>query len=63
MSSCSPLSWTGNRVPVITVVMAQFVTEMGTRWNLMTRHRRDGAGAGFPAGAVRPEILIRGWRI
>ena len=26
---------TGNRVPVITVVMAQFVTEMGLRWNLM----------------------------
>ncbi|MGH8432247.1 MAG: carbohydrate ABC transporter permease, partial [Solimonas sp.] len=26
---------TGNRVPVITVVMAQFVTEMGMRWNLM----------------------------
>ena len=26
---------TGNRVPMITVVMAQFVTEMGLRWNLM----------------------------
>src|SRR5690349_22549027 len=26
---------TGNRVPVITVVMAQFVTEMGLHWNLM----------------------------
>ena len=26
---------TGNKVPVITVVMAQFVTEMGLHWNLM----------------------------
>jgi hypothetical protein len=26
---------TGNKVPMITVVMAQFVTEMGLRWNLM----------------------------
>jgi len=35
MSSCSPLS-DGQPGAVITVVMAQFVTEMGTRWNLMS---------------------------
>jgi hypothetical protein len=47
---------TGNRVPVITVVMAQFVTEMGMRWNLMAGDGGDGAAAGLLAGPVRPEV-------
>ena len=47
---------TGNQVPVITVVMAQFVTEMGTALEPDGGDGGDGAGAGLPAGAVRPEI-------
>jgi len=51
------------RVPMITVVMAQFVTEMGLRWNLMAatavmalvRRRFD--------RAVRAEICDQGLRI
>jgi multiple sugar transport system permease protein len=27
---------TGNRTPLLTVTMAQFVTELGTEWNLMS---------------------------
>lgn len=47
---------TGNKVPVITVVMAQFVTEMRAALEPDGCNGGHGAGARLPAGSVRPEI-------
>ena len=51
---------TGNRVPMITVVMAQFVTEMGLRWNLMAATAVMALVPAFLIAAVRAEICDQG---
>jgi len=54
---------TGNRVPVITVVMAQFVTEMGMRWNLMAATAVMALVPAFLLALFGQKYVIRGLRI
>ena len=54
---------TGNRTPLITVTMAQFVTELGTEWNLMSAMA---VMAMLPAVVITlfaQKYVIRGLRI
>ena len=53
---------TGNRVPVITVVMAQFVTEMGMRWNLMAATAVMALLPAFLVALFGQKYVIRGLR-
>ena len=59
----SSLILTGNRVPVITVVMAQFVTEMGLRWNLMAATAVLALVPAFLLALFGQKYVIRGLRI
>ena len=54
---------TGNRVPMITVVMAQFVTEMGLRWNLMAATAVMALLPAFLLALFGQKYVIRGLRI
>jgi len=54
---------TGNRVPVITVTMAQFVTEMGLRWNLMAATAVMALVPAFLLALFGQKYVIRGLRI
>ena len=54
---------TGNKVPVITVVMAQFVTEMGLRWNLMAATAVLALVTAFLLALFGQKYVIRGLRI
>src|SRR5262249_8703675 len=54
---------TGNRVPMLTVVMAQFVTEMGLRWNLMAATAVMALGPAFLSALFGQKYVIRGLRI
>src|ERR1700748_532541 len=54
---------TGNRVPMITVVMAQFVTEMGLRWNLMAATAVMALLPAFLIALFGQKYVIRGLRI
>ena len=54
---------TGNKVPVITVVMAQFVTEMGLRWNLMAATAVMALVPAFLLALFGQKYVIRGLRI
>ena len=54
---------TGNRVPVITVVMAQFVTEMGMRWNLMAATAVMALLPAFLLALFGQKYVIRGLRL
>ena len=54
---------TGNRVPVITVVMAQFVTEMGLHWNLMAATAVMALLPAFLVALFGQKYVIRGLRI
>ncbi len=54
---------TGNRVPMITVVMAQFVTEMGMRWNLMAATAVLALVPAFLLALFGQKYVIRGLRI
>src|SRR5829696_8955040 len=54
---------TGNRVPMITVVMAQFVTEMGLRWNLMAATAVMALVPAFLVALFGQKYVIRGLRI
>ena len=54
---------TGNRVPMITVVMAQFVTEMGLRWNLMAATAVMALVPAFLIALFGQKYVIRGLRI
>src|SRR5206468_991052 len=54
---------TGNRVPVITVVMAQFVTEMGLRWNLMAATAVMALLPAFLLALFGQKYVIRGLRV
>jgi multiple sugar transport system permease protein len=54
---------TGNRVPVITVVMAQFVTEMGLRWNLMAATAVMALVPAFLLALFGQKYVIRGLRL
>ena len=54
---------TGNRVPVITVVMAQFVTEMGLHWNLMAATAVMALLPAFLIAFFGQKYVIRGLRI
>ena len=47
---------TGHETPILTVVMAQFVHELGMEWHLMSATARAGAGTGVDRHALRPEI-------
>ena len=61
-----PVLWlilTGNRVPMITVVMAQFVTEMGLRWNLMAATAVMALVPAFLLALFGQKYVIRGLRI
>lgn len=54
---------TGNKVPVITVVMAQFVTEMGLRWNLMAATAVMALVPAFLLALFGQKYVIRGLRL
>ena len=54
---------TGNKVPVITVVMAQFVTEMGMRWNLMAATAVMALLPAFLLALFGQKYVIRGLRL
>jgi multiple sugar transport system permease protein len=54
---------TGNRVPMITVVMAQFVTERGLRWNLMAATAVMALVPAFLIALFGQKYVIRGLRI
>ena len=54
---------TGNRVPVVTVVMAQFVTEMGLRWNLMAATAVMALLPAFLLALFGQKYVIRGLRL
>ena len=54
---------TGNRVPVITVVMAQFVTEMGLHWNLMAATAVMALLPAFLIALFGQKYVIQGLRI
>jgi multiple sugar transport system permease protein len=54
---------TGNRVPVITVVMAQFVTEMGLHWNLMAATAVMALLPAFLVALFGQKYVIQGLRI
>src|ERR1044071_6673703 len=50
-------------VPVITVVMAQFVTEMGLHWNLMAATAVMALAPAFLVALFGQKYVIRGLRI
>jgi multiple sugar transport system permease protein len=54
---------TGNKVPMITVVMAQFVSETGTRWNLMAATAVMALGPAFLLALFGQKYVIRGLKI
>ena len=54
---------TGNRVPMATVVMAQFVSEMGMRWNLMAATAVMALVPAFLLALFGQKYVIRGLRI
>src|ERR1700720_1876984 len=54
---------TGNRVPMISVVMAQVVTEMGLRWNLMAATAVMALLPAFLIALFGQKYVIRGLRI
>ena len=54
---------TGNRTPVITVVMAQFVHEMGIEWNLMSATAVLALVPAFVLTLFGQKYVIRGLRI
>jgi multiple sugar transport system permease protein len=54
---------TGQRTPVITVVMAQFVSEMGLQWNLMSATAVMALGPAFVLTLFGQKYVIRGLRI
>jgi len=54
---------TGQRTPVITVVMAQFVSEMGLQWNLMSATAVMALGPAFVLTFFGQKYVIRGLRI
>src|SRR2546423_106016 len=54
---------TGNRVPMITVVMAQFVSEMGLRWNLMAATAVMALLPAFLLALFGQKYVIQGLRI
>jgi multiple sugar transport system permease protein len=54
---------TGQRTPVITVVMAQFVSEMGLQWNLMSATAVMALGPAFLLTFFGQKYVIRGLRI
>ena len=51
------------QVPVITVVMAQFVTEMGMRWNLMAATAVMALVPAFLLALFGQKYVIRGLRL
>jgi multiple sugar transport system permease protein len=54
---------TGERTPVITVVMAQFVSEMGLQWNLMSATAVLALGPAFVLTLFGQKYIIRGLKI
>jgi len=54
---------TGQRTPVITVVMAQFVSEMGLQWNLMSATAVMALGPAFVLTSFGQKYVVRGLRI
>ena len=54
---------TGQRTPVVTVVMAQFVSEMGTEWNLMSTTAVLALIPAFLLTLFGQKYVIRGLRI
>ena len=54
---------TGQRTPVITVVMAQFVSEMGLQWNLMSATAVMALGPAFVLTLFGQKYVVRGLRI
>jgi multiple sugar transport system permease protein len=54
---------TGERTPVITVVMAQFVSEMGLQWNLMSATAVMALVPAFVLTLFGQKYIIRGLKI
>jgi len=54
---------TGQWTPVITVVMAQFVSEMGLQWNLMSATAVMALGPAFVLTLFGQKYVVRGLRI
>lgn len=54
---------TGNRTPMITVTMAQFVTELGTQWNLMSAMAVLAMVPALVVTVFGQKYVIRGLRI
>jgi len=54
---------TGQRTPVITVVMAQFVSEMGLQWNVMSATAVMALGPAFVLTLFGQKYVVRGLRI
>src|SRR5215472_14003005 len=54
---------TGNRTAMITVTMAQFVTETGLRWNLMSATAVLALGPAFLLALFGQKYVIRGLRL
>jgi multiple sugar transport system permease protein len=54
---------TGQRTPVITVVMAQFVSEIGLQWNLMSATAVMALGPAFVLTLFGQKYIVRGLRI
>jgi multiple sugar transport system permease protein len=54
---------TGQKTPVITVVMAQFVHEMGIEWHLMSATAVLALGPAFLLTLFGQKYVIRGLRI
>jgi multiple sugar transport system permease protein len=54
---------TGERTPVITVVMAQFVSEMGLQWNLMSATAVMALVPAFVLTLFGQKYIVRGLRI
>jgi multiple sugar transport system permease protein len=54
---------TGERTPVVTVVMAQFVSEMGLQWNLMSATAVLALVPAFVLTLFGQKYVIRGLRI
>jgi multiple sugar transport system permease protein len=54
---------TGQRTPVATVIMAQFVSEMGIEWNLMSATAVMALLPAFVITAFGQKYVIRGLKI
>ena len=54
---------TGQKTPVITVVMAQFVSEMGLQWNLMSATAVMAMVPAFVLTLFGQKYVIRGLKI